>query len=85
MAITSVQSILPARVTVNASEQGAVKPPPKISNAQDFPFKGYQPPQPEGYEQSKSRPNTSAIVIDNGKSSHTTTIDSRDVLTLDSR
>jgi actin-related protein 5 len=67
MAITSVQSVLPARVTVNASEQGAVKPPPKISNAQDFPFKGYQPPQPEGYEQSKSRPDSSAIVIDNGK------------------
>jgi actin-related protein 5 len=85
MAITSVQSILPARVTVNASEQGAVKPPPKISNVQDFPFKGYQPPQPEGYEQSKSRPDTSAIVIDNGKQSYNTAIDLRDVLILVSR
>ncbi|KAL2868959.1 actin-related protein ARP5 [Aspergillus lucknowensis] len=66
MAITSVQSILPTRVSINSSEQAASKPPPKISNAQDFPFKGYQPPQPEGYEQSKSRPDTSAIVIDNG-------------------
>ncbi|KAL3463584.1 hypothetical protein BJX64DRAFT_256988 [Aspergillus heterothallicus] len=66
MTITSVQSILPTRVTVNASEQGAAKPPPRISHAQDFPFKGYLPPQPEGYEKSKSKPDTSAIVIDNG-------------------
>ncbi|KAI9372328.1 hypothetical protein BJX61DRAFT_507758 [Aspergillus egyptiacus] len=66
MAITSVQSILPVRYSINSSEQGAVKAPPKIFNIHDRPFKGYQPPQPEGYEQSKSRPDTSAIVIDNG-------------------
>ncbi|KAL4995631.1 hypothetical protein BDV10DRAFT_127273 [Aspergillus recurvatus] len=66
MAITSVQSVLPARYSINSSEQGAAKPPPKIFNVYERPFKGYQPPQPEGYEQSKSRPDTSAIVIDNG-------------------
>ncbi|KAL4762460.1 actin-related protein ARP5 [Aspergillus foveolatus] len=66
MAITSIQSILPARFSINSSEQGAAKPPPKIFNVYERPFKGYQPPQPDGYEQSKSRPDTSAIVIDNG-------------------
>lgn len=67
MAITSIQSILPARFSINSSEQGAAKPPPKIFNVYERPFKGYQPPQPDGYEQSKSRPDASAIVIDNGK------------------
>ncbi|KAL4737774.1 hypothetical protein BDV11DRAFT_171676 [Aspergillus similis] len=66
MAITSIQSILPARFSINSSEQGVAKPPPKIFNVYERPFKGYQPPQPDGYEQSKSRPDTSAIVIDNG-------------------
>ncbi|CBF86957.1 actin-related protein ARP5 [Aspergillus nidulans FGSC A4] len=66
MAITSIQSILPARFSINSSEQGAAKPPPKIFNVYERPFKGYQPPQPDGYEQSRSRPDTSAIVIDNG-------------------
>jgi actin-related protein 5 len=67
MGITSVQSIIPARNTINASEQGAAKPSPKIYDAQERPFRGYQPPQPDGYQQSKSRPDTSAIVIDNGE------------------
>ncbi|BCS30528.1 actin-related protein ARP5 [Aspergillus puulaauensis] len=66
MAITSVQSILPARSSINSTEKGAVKPPPKIFDVHERPFKGYQPPQTEGYEQSKSKPDTSAIVIDNG-------------------
>ncbi|KAL4932457.1 actin-related protein ARP5 [Aspergillus undulatus] len=66
MAITSVQSVLPARFSINSSEKRAAKPPSKIFNAYERPFKGYQPPQPDGYEQSKSKPDTSAIVIDNG-------------------
>ncbi|KAL4804083.1 hypothetical protein BDV18DRAFT_143792 [Aspergillus unguis] len=66
MAITSVQSVFPARFSINSTEQGAAKPPPKVFNVTERPFKGYQPPQPEGYQQSKSKPDTSAIVIDNG-------------------
>ena len=41
---------------------------PRIYPAPDYPFKGWQPPQPEGYRQSAASPNESAIVIDNGAS-----------------
>ncbi|QKX60205.1 uncharacterized protein TRUGW13939_07348 [Talaromyces rugulosus] len=68
MTITSQQIILPTRST-SAGDKNSPKPPPKIYNVKDFPFKGYQPPQPEGYQQSKASPSSSAIVIDNG--SHT--------------
>jgi actin-related protein 5 len=68
MTITSVQTILPGRYAVNATEKRAEKPPPKTYGVQEFPFKGYQPPQPDGFEQSRSHPDTSVIVIDNGKS-----------------
>ena len=67
MTITSVQTLLPARIASNATEKRTEKPPPKLYSVQDFPFKGYHPPQPEGYQQSKAHPDTSAIVIDNGK------------------
>ncbi|CRG88659.1 Actin-like protein arp5 [Talaromyces islandicus] len=68
MTITSRQIVLPSRST-SAGDKNTPKPPPKVFNARDFPFKGYQPPQPEGYQQSKASPSSSAIVIDNG--SHT--------------
>ncbi|KAL5691009.1 hypothetical protein EMGR_007344 [Emarellia grisea] len=68
MTITSVQTILPSRFAVTSTEKNAAKPPPKIYNVLDNPFKGYQPPQPDGYERSRSKPSTSAIVIDNGSS-----------------
>ncbi|EDN11056.1 conserved hypothetical protein [Histoplasma mississippiense (nom. inval.)] len=42
------------------------KPPPKLYPVQEPPFKGYMPPQPEGYEQSREATSSSAIVIDNG-------------------
>ncbi|KAJ5833930.1 chromatin remodeling complex subunit (Arp5) [Penicillium riverlandense] len=67
MTISSVQT-LPGRFESNAIEKRAAKPPPQIYGVADFPFKGYTPPQPEGYEQSRSHPDTSAIVIDNGSS-----------------
>ena len=66
MTITSVQTLLPGRFEINATEKRAAKPPPQVYGVADFPFKGYHPPQPEGYEQSRSNPDTSAIVIDNG-------------------
>ena len=67
MTISSVQTILPTRFAGDPSQRKAPKPPPLIYNAKDHPFKGFHPPQPEGYEQSKANPESSAIVIDNGE------------------
>lgn len=67
MTITSVHTLLPARVASNATEKRTEKPLPQLHGVRDFPFKGYHAPQPEGYQQSKAHPDTSAIVIDNGK------------------
>ncbi|KAJ5583180.1 hypothetical protein N7535_001800 [Penicillium sp. DV-2018c] len=66
MTITSVQTLLPGRIAANANEKRDEKPPPQLHTVQDFPFKGYHPPQPEGWQQSQAHPDTSAIVIDNG-------------------
>jgi actin-related protein 5 len=66
MTITAINNLLPARVTVNPTEKRSEKPPPQLHSVQEWPFKGYQPPQPEGYQQSRAHPD-SAIVIDNGK------------------
>lgn len=41
---------------------------PRIYPAPYYPFRGWQPPQPEGYRQSAANPGESAIVIDNGAS-----------------
>ncbi|KAJ6091576.1 hypothetical protein N7467_003545 [Penicillium canescens] len=65
MTITAINNLLPARVTVNPTEKRSEKPPPQLHSVQEWPFKGYQPPQPEGYQQSRAHPD-SAIVIDNG-------------------
>ncbi|KAJ5767625.1 Actin-like protein arp5 [Penicillium manginii] len=65
MTITSVQTVLPSRFAANSSQKREEKPPPQIHSVPDFPFKGYQAPQPEGFAQSQANPN-SAIVIDNG-------------------
>lgn len=67
MTITSIQTILPKRFTSDATNRKAAKSSPQVYNAKDHPFKGYYPPQPEGYEQSKADPESSAIVIDNGE------------------
>lgn len=68
MTITSSEILLPTRFSINVTEKKSEKPPPKVYNINDHRFKGVQPPQREGYEQSKSNPDTSAIVIDNGNS-----------------
>lgn len=67
MTITSVQTVLPGRYAVNSSEKRVEKPPPEVYGVPDFPFKGYQPPQPDGFKQSQADPDASAIVIDNGQ------------------
>ncbi|CAI7659940.1 unnamed protein product [Penicillium pancosmium] len=64
MTITSVQTVLPSRLAVNSSERREEKPPPQTYSVPDFPFKGYQAPQLDGFAQSQANPN-SAIVIDN--------------------
>jgi hypothetical protein len=64
MTITAVNNLMPVRVTVNPTEKRSEKPPPQLHSVQEWPCKGYQPPQPEGYQQSGP---DSAIVIDNGK------------------
>ncbi|KAK2808488.1 hypothetical protein FQN50_004696 [Emmonsiellopsis sp. PD_5] len=66
MTITSTRVLAPQRATADISERNAPKPPPKLYAVHDPPFKGYQPPQPDGYEQSRATASTSAIVIDNG-------------------
>ena len=66
-------------MTINSTRQIVVErrlptPPPdwelgpRIYPAPDYPFKGWLPPQPEGYRQSAANPGESAIVIDNGAS-----------------
>jgi actin-related protein 5 len=66
-------------MTINSTRQIVVErrlptPPPdwqlgpRIYPAPDYPFRGWQPPQPEGYRQSAANPCESAIIIDNGAS-----------------
>jgi hypothetical protein len=61
-----ISDIILSTPAVANSPRNLDKPPPKVVPVQDPPFKGYQPPQPDGYEQSKASPDSSAIVIDNG-------------------
>ncbi|KAK2802895.1 Nuclear actin-protein involved in chromatin remodeling [Onygenales sp. PD_10] len=66
MTITSTRVLAPQRATADISERNAPKPPPKLYAVHDPPFKGYQPPQLDGYAHSRATASTSAIVIDNG-------------------
>ncbi|PKY05738.1 putative chromatin remodeling complex subunit [Aspergillus campestris IBT 28561] len=68
MTINSVQTLFPGRRSINATEKSAAKPPPKTYPARDPPFRGYLSPQADGFERSRSNPDSSAIVIDNGSS-----------------
>jgi actin-related protein 5 len=67
MAITSVTRVVKERVFPETSTDTPATTP-RLYSAPDFPFKGWQPPQPEGYRQSASNPSENAIVIDNGSS-----------------
>ncbi|KAI1942738.1 Nuclear actin-protein involved in chromatin remodeling [Ophidiomyces ophidiicola] len=66
MTILSVQAVPPYRVLQNIAEKREPKPPPKVFPVRDPPFKGFHPPEPDGYERSRALPYASAIVIDNG-------------------
>ena len=67
MAITLVERIIKERTLPPSPPEGQATAP-RIYPAPDFPFKGWQPPQPDGYRQSASNPSENAIVIDNGSS-----------------
>ena len=70
MTINSVQTLFPGRLSINSTEKSAAKPPPKTYPVREPPFRGYLPPQADGFERSRSNPDSSAIVIDNGKCIH---------------
>ena len=69
MTINSVRTIVTDRRLPSPPPNGYPQAAPKVYPAPDFPFKGWQPPQPEGYSESAATPSESAIVIDNGISS----------------
>ncbi|WEW59194.1 Nuclear actin-protein involved in chromatin remodeling [Emydomyces testavorans] len=69
MTISSTQIIVPPRISLNLTEKREPKPPPRVFPVREPPFKGLQPPQPDGYEYSRASPTRSAIVIDNGSHS----------------
>jgi actin-related protein 5 len=63
MTINSVSLIFEER---SLPSPGPEEQSQKLHPAPDFPFKGWQPPQTDGYRQSAGTPLDSAIVIDNG-------------------
>ncbi|ETN42262.1 uncharacterized protein HMPREF1541_04203 [Cyphellophora europaea CBS 101466] len=67
MAITQVSRIIKERTLPTPPADGQPTAP-RIYPAPEFPFKGHQPPQPEGYRQSAANPSENAIIIDNGSS-----------------
>lgn len=67
MTVTFSRDLQPSRVSANISDRNVSRSAPNVYPVCDPPFKGYHPPQPEGYEQSKADPSSSAIVIDNGR------------------
>ncbi|KIX04311.1 uncharacterized protein Z518_05178 [Rhinocladiella mackenziei CBS 650.93] len=68
MTIISTSRVVTERRLPTPPLDGQQESKPQIYPAPDFPFKGWQPPQPEGYRQSAATPTESAIVIDNGAS-----------------
>ncbi|KAL2407916.1 Actin-like protein arp5 [Exophiala dermatitidis] len=66
MTITNISRIATERRLPTPPPDGQTRSQPRIYPAPDFPFKGYQPPQPDGWRQSAATPDESAIVIDNG-------------------
>lgn len=65
MTIISVNRIVEER-RFPTPPPDAVESTPRIHPAPDYPFRGWQPPQPEGYKQSTATPSESAIILDNG-------------------
>ena len=68
MTISSTRTLKTEQVAPEYFEANPPKQAPKVYAAAEPPFKGYHPPQPDGYRQSSANPTTTAIVIDNGES-----------------
>lgn len=66
MTISNTKRLVEERTRPPAPPNGQY-PAPRLYPAPEFPFKGWQPPQPDGYRQSAGTPADSAIVIDTGK------------------
>lgn len=66
MTITNIARIATERRLPTPPLDGQPPSQPQLYPAPDFPFKGWQPPQPDGYQQSAAAPLENAIVIDNG-------------------
>lgn len=69
MTINSVRTLVTNRQFPSPPVDDSIQSSPRIYGAPDYPFKGWQPPQPEGYRQSAAAAHESALVIDNGRSS----------------
>ena len=65
MTIDSVRTLDQAILSKSSSGGTTPKPPPRVWNAAEPPFKGYQSPPVQGYQHSSA---STAIVIDNGES-----------------
>lgn len=65
MTIDSVRTLDEVTSSKSSSGGNTPKPPPRVWNAVEPPFKGYQPPPVQGYQHSSA---ATAIVIDNGES-----------------
>ena len=67
MAITAVSRIVEERRLPTPPPDGTLgASQPRMFPAPDFPFKGWQPAQMDGYGQSAASPGENAIVIDAG-------------------
>ena len=66
MTITSTHYLEPVYLDAPSLRNVAPKPPSRVWQAAEPPFKGYQSPRAEEYEHSSAN---TAIVIDNGLSS----------------
>ena len=64
MTINSIRVLEPVSSFTRTSERNSPKPPAKVWQASEAPFKGYQAAPSHGYGQSST---STAIVIDNGK------------------
>jgi hypothetical protein len=68
MTIQSVRTLVTKRQLPSPPADDSSETSPRVYGAPDFPFKGWQPPQPEGHRQSAATSHESAFVIDNGTS-----------------
>lgn len=66
MTIRGVRTVTEERRLPSPPPDEDLTASPVIHSAPDYPFRGWQPPQPDGYTQSAGTSLDSAIVIDNG-------------------